>query len=166
MLYVTTFEWVKQTVGRTSYEPYKNFVAGFGASLVSNGITTPIDVVSQRQMVIQGDGGGKKFVNGIDVARRIMSVYGVKGFYRGFFVSVLTYAPTSATWWAVRAIFFLSLPLSIYIYVSPSLCITLVLSISFGYASHRVVPELRVLPQSSLLASRRLFIQHPNSVTL
>ena len=102
MLYVTSFEWCKQQLAQTRYEPYRHLIAGFASSIVSNIVTTPVDVVSQRQMVVQGDGGGKRFVSGREIARRIVAVNGVRGLYRGFFVSVLTYAPTSALWWTVR----------------------------------------------------------------
>lgn len=36
----------------------------------------------------------------LEVCRTIMAREGVVGFYRGFVLSVLTYAPASAVWWA------------------------------------------------------------------
>jgi hypothetical protein len=93
-------EWSKQRAVDTPLEPYKHFVSGFVASVASNVITTPVDVVSQRQMV---GGGAARYPSGLHVVRRIVAVGGVAGLYRGFVVSVLTYAPTSAVWWAVRA---------------------------------------------------------------
>jgi hypothetical protein len=92
MLYVTTFEWIKQQLRDTPFSSSRNFVAGLLSSVVSNVITTPMDVISQRQMVVEGVGGGPKYVSGLDVARRILSVHGPRGLYRGFVVSVRTAA--------------------------------------------------------------------------
>ena len=37
------------------------------------------------------------------VSRKILLVDGMRGLYRGLGVSVLTYAPSSAAWWASYA---------------------------------------------------------------
>ncbi|WCJ25554.1 Mitochondrial substrate carrier family protein [Euphorbia peplus] len=76
-----------------------NGVAGMTASLCSQGVFVPIDVVSQKLMV-QGYFGHAKYNGGFDVARKIIKSDGIRGFYRGFGLSVLTYAPSSAVWWA------------------------------------------------------------------
>lgn len=55
--------------------------------------------VSQRLMV-QGYAGHTSYNGGVDVARKILKSDGIRGFYRGFGLSVMTYSPSSAVWWA------------------------------------------------------------------
>nr|XP_019706612.2 cleavage stimulation factor subunit 50 [Elaeis guineensis] len=76
-----------------------NGIAGMAASLCSQAVFVPIDVVSQRLMV-QGYSGYAKYNGGLDVARKILKSDGVRGLYRGFGLSVMTYSPSSAVWWA------------------------------------------------------------------
>ncbi|KAL2974341.1 hypothetical protein AAZX31_14G098900 [Glycine max] len=52
---------------------------------------TPVDVVSQRLMCYR---------NGFEALRKILGVDGPRGFYRGFGVSIVTYVPSNAVWWA------------------------------------------------------------------
>lgn len=76
-----------------------NGVAGMTASLFAQAVFVPIDVVSQRLMV-QGYAGHTSYNGGVDVARKILKSDGIRGFYRGFGLSVMTYSPSSAVWWA------------------------------------------------------------------
>lgn len=55
--------------------------------------------VSQRLMV-QGYSGHASYNGGLDVARKVLKSEGIRGLYRGFSLSVLTYSPSSAVWWA------------------------------------------------------------------
>lgn len=55
--------------------------------------------ISQKLMV-QGYAGQAKYSGGLDVARKILKADGIRGLYRGFGLSVLTYSPSSAVWWA------------------------------------------------------------------
>lgn len=55
--------------------------------------------ISQKLMV-QGYSGHVKYNGGLDVARKIIKADGVRGLYRGFGLSVMTYSPSSAVWWA------------------------------------------------------------------
>lgn len=85
-----------------------NAAAGVTSAMAAQLVWTPIDVVSQRLMV-QGSGGSKTTVlanlnsenyrNGFDAFRKIMCADGAIGFYRGFGISILTYAPSNAVWW-------------------------------------------------------------------
>ncbi|CAL5324934.1 unnamed protein product [Camellia sinensis] len=59
----------------------------------------PIFVVSQKLMV-QGYSGHATYNGGLDVARKVLTVDGIRGLYRGFGLSVLTYSPSSVVWWA------------------------------------------------------------------
>ncbi|KAJ4717836.1 solute carrier family 25 member 44-like [Melia azedarach] len=75
-----------------------NAVAGLSAATAAQLIWTPVDVVSQRLMV--ANASDCRYVNGIDAFRKIVRNDGVRGLYRGFGLSVLTYAPSNAVWWA------------------------------------------------------------------
>jgi hypothetical protein len=55
--------------------------------------------ISQKLMV-QGYSGHVRYEGGIDVARKVIKADGIRGLYRGFGLSVMTYAPSSAVWWA------------------------------------------------------------------
>lgn len=111
-LYMAALEVTKSNVGTTATrlglpEPsaaaVANAVAGLSASMAAQVVWTPVDVISQRLMA-QGGGGGNampcKYVNGVDAFGKILSTDGIKGLYRGFGISILTYAPTNAVWWA------------------------------------------------------------------
>ncbi|OAY72504.1 Solute carrier family 25 member 44 [Ananas comosus] len=76
-----------------------NGLAGMSASICSQSVFVPIDVVSQKLMV-QGYSGHAKYNGGLDVARKILQSEGVRGLYRGFGLSIMTYTPSSAVWWA------------------------------------------------------------------
>ncbi|KAM1011050.1 hypothetical protein ACFX13_047191 [Malus domestica] len=116
-LYMAALEVTKSKVGTATIRlgfsestaaTIANAAAGLSASMASQLVWTPIDVVSQRLMV---QGGVKsnpkvpsasdcKYVNGIDAFRKIMKTDGPRGLYRGFGISIVTYAPSSAIWWA------------------------------------------------------------------
>jgi hypothetical protein len=49
---------------------------------------------------VQGTPGATKYDGSIDAIRKILRADGVRGLYRGFGMSVLTYSPSSAVWWA------------------------------------------------------------------
>ncbi|KAJ4960212.1 hypothetical protein NE237_020122 [Protea cynaroides] len=76
-----------------------NGLAGMTASVFAQAVFVPIDVVSQKLMV-QGYSGYATYNGGLDVARKIVKSDGIRGLYRGFGLSVMTYSPSSAVWWA------------------------------------------------------------------
>ncbi|XP_073005947.1 uncharacterized protein [Typha latifolia] len=76
-----------------------NGIAGMSASLCSQALFVPIDVVSQKLMV-QGYSGHENYNGGLDVARKILKSEGLRGLYRGFVLSAVTHTPSSAVWWA------------------------------------------------------------------
>ncbi|XP_071710295.1 uncharacterized protein [Rutidosis leptorrhynchoides] len=117
-LYMTALEITKSNVGNSTVKlgfsesaaaTIANATAGLTASLAAQLVWTPIDVVSQRLMV-QGNDYSKfkfsssvnscKYMNGIDAFRKILRTDGPRGLYRGFGISVMTYAPSNAVWWA------------------------------------------------------------------
>lgn len=118
-LYMTALEVTKSNVGTatvrlgfsdTTATAIANAAAGLSSAMAAQLVWTPIDVVSQRLMV-QGyhHSCNKKLVpnvsscrysNGLDAFRKILTADGPRGLYRGFGISILTYAPSNAVWWA------------------------------------------------------------------
>uniref|UniRef100_G1M753 Solute carrier family 25 member 44 n=1 Tax=Ailuropoda melanoleuca TaxID=9646 RepID=G1M753_AILME len=112
--YVTTYELTRKFVADYSQSnTVKSLVAGGSASLVAQSITVPIDVVSQHLMTQRkGERMGRFQVRGRpegrgvvafgqtkDIIRQILRADGLRGFYRGYVASLLTYIPNSAVWW-------------------------------------------------------------------
>lgn len=119
-LYMTALEVTKSNVGNASIRvgfseasatTIANAAAGLTASMAAQLVWTPVDVVSQRLMV-QGTCAQRGFsslpssnyANGFDAFRKILSADGVRGLYRGFGISSLTYAPSSAVWWGCYSV--------------------------------------------------------------
>ncbi|KAI8529695.1 hypothetical protein RHMOL_Rhmol12G0244800 [Rhododendron molle] len=118
-LYMAALEVTKSKVGTATIrlgipEPtaaaIANAAAGLSAAMAAQLVWTPIDVVSQRLMVQGGfhhhnNNNNKtavncKYLGGIDAFRKILNTDGPRGLYRGFGISILTYAPSNAVWWA------------------------------------------------------------------
>ena len=107
-VYMTALEVTKSNVGTTatrlglpepSVAAVANAAAGLSAAMAAQVVWTPVDVISQRLMT-QGSGGGCKYASGVDAFGKILRTDGVRGLYRGFGISILTYAPSNAVWWA------------------------------------------------------------------
>ncbi|KAJ1382352.1 Mitochondrial carrier protein [Sesbania bispinosa] len=108
IIFLTALETTKVASFRM-LEPFKlsettqaaiaNGIAGMASSLLSQAVFVPIDVISQKLMV-QGYSGHTQYSGGLDVARKVLRSEGVRGLYRGFGLSVMTYSPSSAVWWA------------------------------------------------------------------
>ncbi|XAR67597.1 hypothetical protein NMG60_11002417 [Bertholletia excelsa] len=120
-LYMAALEVTKSNVGTTAVklglpEPsaatIANAAAGLSAAIAAQLVWTPVDVVSQRLMV-QGTENPKfhknlgnlsasssKYLGGIDAFWKVLNMDGPRGLYRGFGISMLTYAPSNAVWWA------------------------------------------------------------------
>ncbi|CAM9833180.1 unnamed protein product, partial [Discosporangium mesarthrocarpum] len=96
-------------LGETKGETLRNMVAGAGSSSMMQVFTVPLDVVSQ----VSGCGcdwgaataGARSDLNARQVIREIYRESGLGGFYRGFHVSVLQFAPTSAIWCTAYAFY-------------------------------------------------------------
>lgn len=100
-----------------------SFVGGAMASLSSQAVVVPIDVVAQRLMLLGGgppggpggaaardpnaralaaaDAAAARHTSGLALARRIVRSEGVGGLYRGFGASLAMFVPNSAIWWVV-----------------------------------------------------------------
>lgn len=119
-LYMGALEMTKSNVGCATVKlgfsegtaaAIANAAAGLSAAMAAQMVWTPIDVVSQRLMVQGGGSGSSKsalssvrYNGGIDAFRKIIQTDGVRGLYRGFGISILTYAPSNAVWWASYSI--------------------------------------------------------------
>ncbi|XP_052203135.1 uncharacterized protein LOC127808602 [Diospyros lotus] len=77
-----------------------NAVAGLSPATAAQLIWTPVDVVSQRQRLMDQGAAISRYNGGVDAVRKIVSTEGVRGLYKGFGFSILTYAPSNAVWWA------------------------------------------------------------------
>ncbi|KAM7254523.1 hypothetical protein ACFE04_003903 [Oxalis oulophora] len=106
-LYMAALEVTKSYVGgatltmgvpKHSAAAIANAVGGLSAAMAAQLVWTPIDVVSQRLMVQCNE--KRRYSNGVDAFRKIMGTDGPRGLYRGFGISILTYAPSNAVWWA------------------------------------------------------------------
>ncbi|CAL5228103.1 g11176 [Coccomyxa viridis] len=126
-VYLTTLEstksWSLKTAAMARWAPNEAARAGMAssfagavASMVTQSVIVPIDVVSQRLMVAGGSvsaasAGGPNAAalaaeastrvraSGIQMARHIVQSEGVLGLYRGFGMSIATFVPTSGIWW-------------------------------------------------------------------
>lgn len=115
-LYMSTLEITKCNVGcaalhlglpESAAAAMANAMAGLSASMAAQLVWTPVDVISQRLMV-QGNQRSSNvscnYRGGFDAFRTILRVDGLRGLYRGFGMSILTYAPSSALWWATYCV--------------------------------------------------------------
>jgi solute carrier family 25 protein 44 len=99
MVYLSTYESTKQYAKNIlNGEVTANLVAGMCASVASQIIVVPVDIISQKQMIHVGKATGAS-----NIAWEIMGTKGVRGLYRGFGASIATYAPQSGIWWASYA---------------------------------------------------------------
>jgi len=95
-LYITTYELIRQEAGRMNdvhdiFSPptmdvVRNAVAGGTASLLSQTVVVPVDIVSQKQMMMSRE---KMPLSMVQLSRDIFAREGIMGFYRGFFASVM-----------------------------------------------------------------------------
>lgn len=125
VFYISTYEGVRHLL--TQYgagDRTKALIGGGCASLVGQTIIVPFDVISQHAMVLgMGDhslhrtkDGAKSLVTemnplginyhgrsrmriSIDIASEIMRRDGFRGYYRGYYASLMAYVPNSALWW-------------------------------------------------------------------
>lgn len=97
--YITTYELVRARTSEYS-TALRGFLAGGLASVVGQTITVPVDIVSQKLMV-QGQGDQKYKLKGSKaIFSEIIVKHGPVGLYKGYFASLMTYAPSSAIWWS------------------------------------------------------------------
>ncbi|KAG2643729.1 hypothetical protein PVAP13_2KG348053, partial [Panicum virgatum] len=78
--------------------------AGLAAAVAAQIVWTPVDVISQRLMVQGNPCPASRYRGGVDAFRKIVGSDGLRGLYRGFGMSILTYAPSNAVWWATYSL--------------------------------------------------------------
>ncbi|EDV25724.1 uncharacterized protein TRIADDRAFT_23904 [Trichoplax adhaerens] len=121
-IYITAYEIVRQKL-QSNYvsEATRGFVAGGAASVIAQSFGVPIDIVSQKLMV-QGQQAPENtrlivhspseilqqqhhhaLKSAKTIANEIWKAYGIRGFYRGYLISILTFGPSSAIWWGSYA---------------------------------------------------------------
>ncbi|CAN6307824.1 unnamed protein product [Urochloa humidicola] len=113
-LYMAALEATKSSVGPAAVrlgvsEPAASAAAsaaaGVSAAVAAQVVWTPVDVISQRLMVQTAtSAAGCRYRGGADAFRKILAADGVRGLYRGFGLSILTYAPSNAVWWSTYAV--------------------------------------------------------------
>lgn len=110
-LYMAALEATKSSVGSAAVrlgvsEPAASAAAsaaaGVSAAVAAQVVWTPVDVISQRLMVQTP--AACRYRGGADAFRKILLADGVRGLYRGFGLSILTYAPSNAVWWSSYAV--------------------------------------------------------------
>ncbi|CAM0951580.1 unnamed protein product [Alopecurus aequalis] len=112
-LYMGALEATRSAVGPAMLslgapEPAASAVAGAAAGLTAavaaQVVWTPVDVISQRLMVQGNPCPASRYHGGLDAFRKIVASDGLRGLYRGFGMSILTYAPSNAVWWATYSL--------------------------------------------------------------
>ncbi|KAK2712250.1 hypothetical protein QYM36_011066 [Artemia franciscana] len=117
--YIMTYEAMRSFLSKRGIEDSstRGFIAGGIAALIGRTFANPLEIVTQRMMIMGQRKGINDFVkipeNVIRIKvdkrnalRAILSVIssmakadGIKGFYRGFFMSLTTTVPAGALWW-------------------------------------------------------------------
>nr|CCA17214.1 Mitochondrial Carrier (MC) Family putative [Albugo laibachii Nc14]CCA23689.1 Mitochondrial Carrier (MC) Family putative [Albugo laibachii Nc14] len=111
-LYISVYEMTRSFVRVKCQvsDTASNLFGGAVASLISQTVVVPLDIVSQRLMVSEqlehqhqkkysNLASAKSSKSMSSVIRTIYQSEGLRGFYRGYFVSIATYAPSSSIWW-------------------------------------------------------------------
>ncbi|KAI9160181.1 hypothetical protein LWI28_005851 [Acer negundo] len=105
-LYIAALEVTKSEVGGLavrlgcSKAAAANAIGELSVTVAAQLVWTPADVVSQRLIVCNINDPNCRYVNGIDACKKIVRNDGVRGLYKRFRISILTYAPSNGMWWA------------------------------------------------------------------
>eukprot|EP00730_Choanoeca_flexa_P008657 TRINITY_DN12517_c2_g3_i4.p1 TRINITY_DN12517_c2_g3~~TRINITY_DN12517_c2_g3_i4.p1 ORF type:complete len:320 (+),score=68.08 TRINITY_DN12517_c2_g3_i4:186-1145(+) len=103
-IYISAYEFLKSKLEpHVESEVGRNLISGFVASVISQTIIVPVNVVSQRMMVhgqtIDPAAPRLPRLKTMDLVRSIRAAEGLAGFYTGYWASVIAFAPSSAVWW-------------------------------------------------------------------
>lgn len=82
--------------------PFSGGVAGGLAAVSSQMIVVPMDVISQKQMVMD-ETTYKQRGSALHVVKSVVANDGWRGIYRGFGLSLFTSLPAGSIWWATYA---------------------------------------------------------------
>jgi len=98
-LYLSSYELSKKTLSSTPViqdSPFAvYFVSGILAEGVSCSVFVPTDVIKER-LQVQGSASPYKYKGSFDALRQIMSQEGLRGLYKGYGASLLSFGPFSA----------------------------------------------------------------------
>lgn len=72
-------------------------LAGGIASAVGQTLSVPVDIVSQRRMMQMSEAGASS--SALDICQQLWKENGIRSFYRGYGMSLLTYVPSSSIIW-------------------------------------------------------------------
>jgi len=101
LAYNFVYEWTRahlpERIALRDEQVKRNFFGGAAASFASSLINVPLDVVTQRIMVQTADRRKYNSFRGLYV---VWHEEGLRGLYRGFGLSILSYVPASAIWWS------------------------------------------------------------------
>ena len=103
-MYILTYELMRKRCEHLDNTP-RTFIAGGFASLVSQTVRVPVDVVSQKTMMLGLAVDAKtvtkrvSFKDIVQITQQTYHNHGFFGFYRGYLASLLTFVPNSALWW-------------------------------------------------------------------
>ncbi|KAJ3012061.1 hypothetical protein HKX48_006510 [Thoreauomyces humboldtii] len=132
ILYLSSMEFTKERVGRILRNLHfdenqtalvSGLMGGAVASTSTQLVVVPVDIVAQRLMIQQRQAPKllsaaptiplevpappppePQFTTARTLIPHIFQTEGVRGFYRGFFLSLATYAPSSAVWWGTQSL--------------------------------------------------------------
>lgn len=127
MTFLTSYEMTRHILASQKIccnSRQRSFIAGGVASLVAQTVVVPVDVVSQHLQILPVSNQMKAsersrplktvlvqpvnapvngMVTGFGTTKSIvLKIYrrdGLRGFYKGYLTSVITYVPTSGIWW-------------------------------------------------------------------
>lgn len=109
-MYIVTYELTRSHLQGYRTE-VKGLIAGGCATLVGQTFTVPIDIISQHRMMAgqvqqwkKGCPEGEiktRHPSAYSIASKIAHTKGLPGFFKGYSLSLLTYAPNSALWWSL-----------------------------------------------------------------
>jgi solute carrier family 25 iron transporter 28/37 len=97
-LHFSSYEALKDVLGarRDVHTPVANMMAGFGATMVHDAVSTPVDVVKQRLQV-----AGSRFTTVRAAVRGIWAAEGLAAFYASYPTTVLMNVPYMITHFTV-----------------------------------------------------------------
>mmetsp|Transcript_10676 Transcript_10676/g.19484 ORF Transcript_10676/g.19484 Transcript_10676/m.19484 type:complete len:373 (+) Transcript_10676:160-1278(+) len=109
-VYVTSLEFSKTHITRAlrsegskssyaSSSQMGSFLGGATASLASQMVRNPTDVIAQRLMIQGSKGATSSYEGGFHAFRTIFATEGLRGLYAGLSASILVSVPFSATFW-------------------------------------------------------------------
>jgi hypothetical protein len=101
--YISVYEYAKHTlpqvVGGTSDTPLVHLASGFCAETVSCIVWLPIDVTKER-LQAQGPDVKDRYTNSVDAVIRVARLEGFRGLYKGYLLTLASFGPFSACYFA------------------------------------------------------------------